>query len=263
MFTSLRFLCFGNTPLPSLSSPSRAQSIESSSSFLSPIEEETTPQTTPKSDDRELTLSSSIGPYPIPSSLMREVESIRSHILQQKSRHQKQHTRRHKRARRQKLQPIEPPTIVPSVHCQVKLTPTSYNDVSNPYAEDTSVFELTLAEREDRGGLTVSTQEDVEEITVNTECTYPALEEQSWNEIESSAYLGLDDFISQGYLEGYDNSIVYDLPQKPGADEIYTVSEEIGLEKAPIYPAGDTGWWLIKHIDPKALSRFGSDCVIL
>ncbi|KAF3178852.1 hypothetical protein EYR41_000712 [Orbilia oligospora] len=275
MFTSLRFLCFGNTPLPSLNSsrsPQRTPSLGSSStSSLSPIEEELATPSTPESNDNGLTLSSSIGPYPIPSSLMREVESIRSHILQQKSRHQNQPSRRHKQKnRRQRLQEV---AIKQSIACSIRekakpiATPTCYYDVSSPYAEDTSVFELNPAgekntnEEEEFG---IASQHDWDEM-INPHYNYLGTQEQIWDgDLDSSAYWGLDDLISQGYFETYDNSSVVCHPkQDANTDESYSISKALTISRNVKQPNGDTGWWLVKHVDPRALSKLGSDCVIL
>ncbi|RVD88423.1 uncharacterized protein DFL_002609 [Arthrobotrys flagrans] len=268
MFTSLRFLCFGNTPFPSLNSPQRTPSLESSStSSLSPIEEEPTTPYTPKPNNNDLTLSSSIGPYPIPSSLMREVESIRSHILQQKTRHQNQHSRHKQKNRRQRLQQIAvtQPTIS-SIRQKAKAAPTCYNDVSSPYAEDTSVFELNLeGEKNTNGGESeVPIRHDWDEM-VNPHYNYLAPEEQMWDcEVDTSACWGLDDLISQGYLETYDSSLVTCNPQqKANIDESYSTPKEVGISQNAKHSNGDTGWWLVKHVDPRALSKLGSDCVIL
>ncbi|KAK6534381.1 hypothetical protein TWF281_005704 [Arthrobotrys megalospora] len=264
MFTSLRFLCFGNTPLPSLNSPQRAQSIESTPSPLR-IDEESATQSASNSDSNNLTLSSSIGPYPIPSSLMREVESIRAHILQQKGRHQKQQSRRHKqKSRRQRLQQTTAQSTAPHTHYQTKPTPISYNDVSSPYAEDTSVFELNLA-GENTGDESRSTSLILHDADDQTpEYGYFAPEEQTWDaEVDRSSYLELDDFISQGYLETCDNLVVCNPPQKTNVQELYPMSQEMRADHSFKHSNGDTGWWLVKHIDPKALSKLGNDCVIL
>ncbi|KAK6521233.1 hypothetical protein TWF506_001458 [Arthrobotrys conoides] len=273
MFTSLRFLCFGNTPLPSLNSrsPQRTPSLESpSTSSLSPIEEEPTTPSTPKSNGNGLTLSSSIGPYPIPSSLMREVESIRSHLQQQKNRHQNQPSRRHKQKnRRQRLQEVAiARSTISSIREKAKSAPTSYYDVSSPYAEDTSVFELNLAGEqnttEEEEEPTTVTHHDWDEM-INPHYNYLGTEEQIWNgDVDSSAYWGLDDLISQGYFETYDSSLVVCNPQqKADVDESYSISKELGISQTVKQSTGDTGWWLVKHVDPKALSKLGSDCVIL
>ncbi|KAK6351042.1 hypothetical protein TWF718_004216 [Orbilia javanica] len=269
MFTSLRFLCFGNTPLPSLNSSRSTPSIEVSRiSSLSPIEEEPATPSTPKLNSNGLTLSSGIGSYPIPSSLMREVESIRTHILQQKIRHQNQQSRRHKQKnRRQKLQePTITPSTKPPIRQGPKPTPTSYNDVSSPYADDTSVFELNLAGENDTSEKepSVSIQHDWDEM-VNPHYNYITPEEQTWGiETDAAAYWGLDDLISQGYFETYDSSLlVGNPPANNNFSDTYSMSRELVTDQAPKNSNGNTGWWLVKHVDPKALSKLGSDCVIL
>ncbi|KAK6502943.1 hypothetical protein TWF481_007982 [Arthrobotrys musiformis] len=297
MFTSLRFLCFGNTPLPSLNSstPQRSQSRSiatedpgstarpgstttrrSSLSSLSPIEELEEPSTpsSPNTNSNNLYLSSSIGSYPIPSSLMREVESIRAHILQQKTRHQNQNSRRNKqktRRQRQQLQQVAvaQPTISSIPHT-AKSPPILYNDVSSPYAEDTSVFELKLAgeNNKDVGEQLASDQlQDGDDGTSSSRYDHLPPEEQMWNDeaaIDTSTLWGLDDLISQGYLETCDNSLaVWNPQQQANTDELYSISKELGVNQNTKLSGGDTGWWLVRHVDPKALSKLGGDCVIL